>query len=274
MRVLFCGDIVGRAGRDVVVNSLPALRRDLRVDFVVANAENAAHGFGMTEKICLDLFDAGVDVITGGNHTWDKAEIIPFMEQDKRMLRPLNFPPGTPGRGAGTYTDGRGRRILVVNIMARLFMELLDDPFRAIEDVLPLGLPKHAKYEAVLIDLHGEATSEKMAFAHMVDGRATLVVGTHTHVPTADAMILDGGTAFQSDAGMCGDYNSVIGMTKEPSINNFLRKFPRQRMSPAEGEGTLCGVLVESDDRTGLAASIVPVRIGGRLIQTGNTVEA
>ena len=271
MRILFCGDIVGRAGRDVVVNNMPTLRRDLKADFVVANAENAAHGFGMTEKICLELFDAGVDVITGGNHTWDKADIIPFMEQDKRMLRPINFPPGTPGRGSGSYTDGRGRRILVVNVMARLFMELLDDPFRAIEEVLPLGAPKFAKYEAVLIDLHGEATSEKMAFAHMVDGRATLVVGTHTHVPTADAMILDGGTAYQSDAGMCGDYNSVIGMTKGPSINNFLRKFPRQRMSPAEEEGTLCGVLVESDDRTGLAISVTPVRVGGRLIQAGAT---
>ena len=191
MKVLFCGDIVGRAGRDVVVNELPALRRNLKVDFVVANAENAAHGFGMTEKICNELFEAGVDVITGGNHTWDKAEIIPVMERDKRILRPMNFPAGTPGRGVGAFTDGRGRRILVVNIMARLFMELLDDPFQSIQDALPLGAPKHGGYEAVLIDLHGEATSEKMAFGHMVDGRATLVVGTHTHVPTADTVILE-----------------------------------------------------------------------------------
>ena len=270
MRILFCGDIVGKPGREVVVNALPALRRDMKVDFVVANGENAAHGFGMTEKICMELFDAGVDVITGGNHTWDKAEIIPVLERDKRILRPINYPDGTPGRGSGAFTDGRGRRILVVNIMTRLFMELLDDPFQAILDVLPLAAPKHGGYEAVLIDLHGEATSEKMAFGHMVDGRATLVVGTHTHVPTADTMILNGGTAYQTDAGMCGDYNSVIGMTKEPSINNFLRKMPRQRMSPADGEGTLCGVLVESDDRTGLAAKVAPVRIGGRLSPTEN----
>lgn len=268
MKVLFCGDIVGRAGRDVVVNELPALKRNLKVDFVVANAENAAHGFGMTEKICNELFEAGVNVITGGNHTWDKAEIIPVMERDKRILRPMNFPAGTPGRGVGAFTDGRGRRILVVNIMARLFMELLDDPFQAIQDALPLGAPKHGGYEAVLIDLHGEATSEKMAFGHMVDGRATLVVGTHTHVPTADTMILEGGTAYQTDAGMCGDYDSVIGMTKAVSINNFLRKMPRQRMSPAEGDATLCGVLVESDDRTGLALNVAPVRVGGRLSQT------
>jgi metallophosphoesterase (TIGR00282 family) len=268
VKVLFCGDIVGRAGRDVVGNELPALKRNLKVDFVVANAENAAHGFGMTEKICNELFEAGVDVITGGNHTWDKAEIIPVMERDKRILRPMNFPAGTPGRGVGAFTDGRGRRILVVNIMARLFMELLDDPFQAIQDALPLGAPKHGGYEAVLIDLHGEATSEKMAFGHMVDGRATLVVGTHTHVPTADTMILEGGTAYQTDAGMCGDYDSVIGMTKAVSINNFLRKMPRQRMSPAEGDATLCGVLVESDDRTGLALNVAPVRVGGRLSQT------
>jgi 2',3'-cyclic-nucleotide 2'-phosphodiesterase len=271
VRILFCGDIVGKAGRDVVVSALPALRRDMKIDFVVANGENAAHGFGMTEKICMELFDVGVDVITGGNHTWDKAEIIPVLERDKRILRPINYPAGTPGRGSGAFTDGRGRRILVVNIMARLFMELLDDPFQAILDVLPLAAPKHARFEAVLIDLHGEATSEKMAFAHMVDGRATLVVGTHTHVPTADAMILNGGTAYQTDAGMCGDYNSVIGMTKEPSINNFLRKMPRQRMSPADGEGTLCGVMVESDDRTGLAVKVAPVRVGGRLSPTENS---
>lgn len=268
MKVLFCGDIVGRSGRDAVTEALPSLRRDMKLDFVIANGENAAHGFGLTEKICLELFEAGVDVITGGNHTWDKAEIIGYMERDKRVLRPINYPDGTPGRGIGEYKDGRGRRVKVVNIMCRLFMELLDDPFDAIEKSLQPGTPKSAGFEALIVDVHGEATSEKTALGHLIDGRASLVVGTHTHVPTADARILEAGTAYQTDAGMCGDYNSVIGMTKEPSIANFKRKFPRQRMSPAEGPGTLCGVVVETDDASGLALSVNPVRVGGSLQTT------
>ena len=265
MRILFCGDVVGRSGREAVTLHVPALRKQLKLDFVIANGENAAHGFGMTEKTCGELFEAGVDVITGGNHTWDKPEIIPLMDGDSRLLRPANYPQTMPGRGAGIYTDGAGRKIKIVNIMTRLFMELLDDPFPELERQMPPGIPKKSGFDAVIVDVHGEATSEKMAIGHLADGRATLVVGTHTHVPTADTVILTGGTAYQSDAGMCGDYDSVIGMKKQASIGNFLKKLPRERMEPADGEGTFCGVYVETDRMTGLAASVSPVRCGGRL---------
>lgn len=265
MRLLFCGDVMGRSGRDVVAAELPRLREALAVDFVVVNGENAAHGFGMTPDICQGLFDAGADVITGGNHTYDRAEIIPSMEADRRLLRPVNYPAGTPGRGIGEYEIARGRRIRVVNVMARLFMELLDDPFAALKAALPPGTPKSAGYDALIVDVHGEATSEKMALAHVADGHATLVVGTHTHVPTADARVLGRGTAYQTDAGMCGDYESVIGMKAELSIRNFERKFPRERMVPADGPGTLCGTFVETDPKTGLAVRVEPVRVGGSL---------
>lgn len=265
MKILFCGDVVGRAGREAISRYVPDLRERLKLDFVIANGENAAHGFGMTEKTCAELFAAGVDIITGGNHTWDKPEIIPQMNNDTRLLRPANYPPSTPGRGADIYTDRMGRKIKVINIMTRLFMELLDDPFAALERQLPPANPKMAGLEAVIVDVHGEATSEKMAIGHVADGRATLVVGTHTHIPTADAFILNNGTAYQTDAGMCGDYDSVIGMQKEASIGNFLRRQPRERMKPAEGEATFCGVFVESDPDTGLANQVSPVRCGGRL---------
>lgn len=265
MKILFCGDVVGRSGREALVQHVPMLRERLRLDFVIANGENAAHGFGMTDKTCKELFGAGVDVITGGNHSWDKPDIIPLMNSDERLLRPANFPPSTPGRGAGIYTDGAGRKIKVINLMTRLFMELLDDPFPELERQLPPAAPKKSGFDAVIVDVHGEATSEKMALGHQSDGRATLVVGTHTHIPTADSFILNQGTAYQTDAGMCGDYDSVIGMQKEASIGNFLRKLPRERMKPAEGEGTFCGVFVESDTATGLAMRVSPVRCGGRL---------
>tara|TARA_Y100001934_G_scaffold210225_1_gene248776 strand:+ start:314 stop:1132 length:819 start_codon:yes stop_codon:yes gene_type:complete len=265
MRILFCGDVVGRSGRDAIADHLPRLREDLKLDFVIVNGENAAHGFGITEKICETLFQAGADCITGGNHTWDKPEIAPFMDSDRRMLRPINFPEGTPGRGVADFVTVRGEKVKVINVMCRLFMELLDDPFRAVEAELPLTAPKPGGYGAVIVDVHGEATSEKMAMGHLTDGRASLVVGTHTHVPTADAHILENGTGYQTDAGMCGDYNSVIGMEKLGSLKRFRRRFPSPRLAPAEGEGTLCATFLETDDSTGLAARISPVRLGGRL---------
>ncbi len=268
MRLLFCGDVMGRSGRDIVKAELPRLRDRLSVDFAVVNGENAAHGFGMTPDICKELFEAGADVITGGNHTYDKAEIIPSMEADRRLLRPMNYPPGTPGRGVCEYEISRGRRIKVVNVMCRLFMELLDDPFAGLKAELPMGTPKSSGYDALIVDVHGEATSEKMALAHVADGHATLVVGTHTHVPTADARVLVNGTGYQTDAGMCGDYNSVIGMKAELSIRNFERRFPRERMTPADGDGTLCGTFVETDPKTGLATRVEPVRVGGSLPPT------
>ena len=265
MRILFLGDVMGRSGREAVYQHLPDLRERLALDFVIVNAENAAHGFGLTERICNELFQAGADAITGGNHTWDRTEIIPVLEQERRLLRPLNLPRGTPGRGTAVFALPDGRRIKVVNLMCRLFMELLDCPFQALDAELPPGPPRGNGFAAIVVDVHGEATSEKMALAHIADGRASLVVGTHTHVPTADAHVMSKGTAYQTDAGMCGDYDSVIGMQKEAPINRFLRKMPTERMLPAEGEGTLCGTFVETVDTTGLAARVEPVRLGGIL---------
>ncbi|MBI2256958.1 MAG: TIGR00282 family metallophosphoesterase [Proteobacteria bacterium] len=264
MNLLFLGDLVGRAGRDVVVDNLPKLRRDLAVDFVVANVENAAGGFGVTQKLLNELFAAGVDCATTGNHVWDQKETVAFIGSEPRLLRPLNFPLGTPGKGAGVFQTARGKKVVVANLMGRLFMDPLDDPFAAAELLLKtyrLG----GNADAILFDFHGEATSEKMAFGHFLDGRASFVVGTHTHVPTADHMILEKGTAYQSDAGMCGDYDSVIGMEKANPILRFTRKLPTERLSPANGAGTLCGVLVETDETSGLARRIAPVRVGGKL---------
>jgi metallophosphoesterase (TIGR00282 family) len=264
MKILFCGDLVGRAGRDVVLEHLPSLRAELGLDFVIVNAENAAHGFGLTQKICEELFEAGTDAITTGNHVWDQREIIPFIDADPRVLRPLNYTAGTPGRGASVVKARDGRSVLVVNVMCRLFMELLDDPFAALDGVLrnhPLG----KSVDAIVVDVHGEATSEKVALGHVSDGRASLVVGTHTHIPTADAQVLPGGTAYQSDAGMCGDYDSVIGMQKETAIAKFRTKIVTERLAPARGPASLCAVYVETDDSTGLAARVAPVVLGGRL---------
>jgi 2',3'-cyclic-nucleotide 2'-phosphodiesterase len=263
MRFLLCGDIVGRAGREVVIAHVPRLRRELALDFVIANGENAAHGFGITDTICAELYAAGVDVITTGNHVWDRREIIGYIGGDPRLLRPTNFPPGTPGRGHCVLALSDGRKLLVINAMARLFMDAIDDPFTGVDRLLaehPLGT-----VDAVLVDFHGEATSEKMSMGHFCDSRVSAVIGTHSHVPTADHQILPGGTAYMTDAGMCGDYDSVIGMQKEAAVARFVRKMPGERLQVAEGEGTLCAAFVETDDATGLARRIAPLRLGGRL---------
>ncbi|MDZ4380229.1 MAG: TIGR00282 family metallophosphoesterase [Parvibaculum sp.] len=265
MRLLFMGDIVGRSGRDALIAELPGLRRELGLDFVVVNGENAAGGFGITGAICDEIFDAGADVITLGNHSWDQREALVHIEREPRLVRPANYPPGTPGRGAALVESASGARVLVVNALGRVFMEALDCPFEAIDrqiSACPLG----EGADAIIVDMHAEATSEKMAMAHYCDGRASLVVGTHSHVPTADAQILPGGTAYQTDAGMCGDYNSVIGMEKDEPLNRFLTRIPSGRFQPALGPATLCGVFVETES-SGLARRVEPVRIGGRLAQ-------
>ena len=264
MRLLFLGDIVGRPGRNAVAERLPRLRERWRLDCVVVNGENAAGGFGITEAICEEVLAAGADAITLGNHAFDQREALVFIERQPRLIRPANFPPGTPGRGATMVETRTGARVLVVNIMGRLFMEPLDDPFTAIErelDACPLGQGA----DAIVIDVHAEATSEKQAFAYHVDGRVSLVVGTHTHAPTADHRILPAGTAFQSDAGMCGDYESILGMAKDEPIRRFLQKTPGSRLEAASGEGSLSGIAVETDDRTGLATRIAAVRLGPNL---------
>jgi 2',3'-cyclic-nucleotide 2'-phosphodiesterase len=261
MRLLFLGDIVGRTGRDAVIARLPSLRRDWSLDAVIVNGENAAGGFGITEAITQDLLDAGVDVITLGNHAFDQREAMIFITRQPNLIRPANFPPGTPGRGATMVETASGARLLVINIMGRLFMDSLDDPFPVLDrelEACPLGTGA----DAIVIDVHAEATSEKQILGHYCDGRASLVVGTHTHVPTADSRILPHGTAFQSDAGMCGDYNSVIGLHKDEPIRRLMQRTPGARWEPAEGPATLCGIAVETDRKTGLACAVASVRLG------------
>lgn len=264
MRILFIGDVVGRTGREAVGAALPGLRARLRLDLAVVNAENASHGFGLGPDMADALFAAGADVITLGNHAWDRKEIIPYIADHPRLVRPLNFPPGTPGAGSAAVELVDGRKALVAQAMGRLYMDALDCPFRGTAQELSrhrLGVT----IQAIVLDIHAEASSEKMAYAHSFDGQVSLVVGTHTHVPTADHQILPGGTAFLSDAGMSGDYDSVIGMHKDIATTRFWRKMPAERLNPAEGETTICGVFVETDDRTGLAVRIAPLRMGGRL---------
>jgi metallophosphoesterase (TIGR00282 family) len=264
--LLFVGDVVGRSGRDAVAQHLPALIAAHKPELVVLNGENSAGGFGITPAIATQFFELGVDVITTGNHIWDQREVISFIDTEPRLLRPMNYPKGTPGSGVHVTTGRSGKRILVANIMLRLFMDAMDDPFAAIDRVMkqaPLG----GTVDAILVDVHGEATSEKMAIGHFLDGRATLVVGTHTHVPTADHHIMGGGTAYMSDAGMTGDYRSVIGMKAEPAIFRFTRKLPSERLTPADGEATLCGCLVRVGS-DGKALAIDPVRCGGALSAT------
>ena len=265
MRILFIGDIIGRPGREVVTTQVPLLRDSLQIDFVVANGENAAGGFGLTRSIANELFASGVDCITTGNHWADQKEILSFIRDEDRVLRPRNLPAGAPGKGANLFQIRSGQHVLVINPLGRVFMEPQDDPFAAVEAELS-ACPLGQAADAIVVDMHAEATSEKMAMGHFCDGRATMVVGTHSHVPTGDAQILPGGTAYQTDAGACADYDSVIGMEKFEPLQRYTRELPTNRFSPANGPATLCGVFVETRAK-GLAARIEPVRLGGRLKQ-------
>jgi metallophosphoesterase (TIGR00282 family) len=265
MRILMIGDVVGKSGRDAISSHLDELRESLNLDFVVVNGENAAHGFGITDKICASLYKFGADVISTGNHVWDQRSIMNYIDGDTRLLRPINFPEGTPGKGFGIYEARDGKKVMVINAMGRLYMDPLDDPFSAIEKVLSKTI-MGADVSAILVDFHAEASSEKQAVGHVLDGRVSVVVGTHTHTPTSDYRILSGGTAYQTDLGMTGDYNSVIGMQKKAACERFTTKMPKVRLEPASGEGTLCGLFIQTNDQTGLANSVTPVRIGGCLI--------
>lgn len=268
MRLAFFGDIVGRPGRKVLGEHLPGLRDRLGLDFVVANGENAAGGFGITEAICTELFDCGVDCITLGNHAWDQRDIMGVIDREPRLLRVSNYPPLThaPGRGANLF-DVKGKQVLVVSVMGRLFMDPLDCPYTAVDREVSAA-PLREVADAIIVDVHAEATGEKQGIGHFLDGRVSLVVGSHTHVPTADTRILPGGTAFQTDAGMCGDYDSVIGMNKQISVARQSVRMPGQRHEPADGPGMACGVFVETDPRTGLAVRIAPIRVGTGLPST------
>lgn len=268
MRLMFLGDVVGKAGREAVYHHLPMLREQLKPDVIVVNGENAAHGFGITEDIFMKLREAGADVVTLGNHSFDQREALVFIAREDRMIRPINWPAGCPGAGSSLFETSRGRRVLVINAMGRVMVEpVLDDPFPAVDRALE-SCKLGRDCDAIILDFHAEASSEKMAMGHFCDGRASLVVGTHTHTPTADHHVLKGGTAYQTDAGMCGDYDSVIGMHKAEPLQRFLHKLPIERMKPAEGEATVAGLIVETDDISGLAKRVSPIRVGGMLAAT------
>ena len=262
MRLLFLGDVMGRAGRAAVAERLAGLRAALRADFCVVNGENASGGMGLTGGHAQLLLEAGADVVTLGDHAFDQKDMLGFIQKEPRVLRPLNFAKDAPGRGAGIFEASRGRKVMVAQVLGNVFMKrAFDDPFSALDGVLrahPMGAM--AGIQAAMIDFHAEATSEKMAAGHFCDGRASLVVGTHTHVPTGDAQILSRGTGYLTDAGMCGDYDSVIGMDKAEPMRRFVTGMSRERFTPAQGDVTLSGVLVETDDRSGLATAIWPIR--------------
>jgi len=264
VRILFIGDILGRSGRTIVLERLPGLVRDWKLDFVVVNGENAAGGFGITEAIYQDLTGAGADAITLGNHAWDQKEALVFIERAPRLIRPVNYPKGTPGRGAALLDARSGARVLVVNALGRIFMDPLDDPFAALEREIA-ACPLRTATDAIIVDMHAEASSEKQAMGHFLDGKVSLVIGTHTHVPTADHQVLSGGTGFMTDVGMTGDYDSCIGMAKEEPLSRFLRRIPGSKFEPAMGPATLCALALDTDDATGLARRLAPVRLGGRL---------
>ncbi|MEQ1652061.1 MAG: TIGR00282 family metallophosphoesterase [Hyphomicrobium sp.] len=267
MRLLFLGDIVGRSGRAAVCEALPGLIARQALDFVIINGENAAGGFGITEAILNDLIDAGADCVTLGNHAFDQKDTLVYIDRHDRLVRPLNFPKGTPGRGATMLKAKNGADVLVINAMGRVFMTELDCPFRAIDnEITACGLKSGA--DVIFVDFHAEATSEKQALGHFLDGRVSGVVGTHTHTPTSDHRVLPGGTAYMSDAGMCGDYNSVLGMESDEPINRFLTKIPRGRYEPSGGPGTLSGFALEIDIATGLTTRCAAFRSGPHLEET------
>ncbi len=267
MRILFCGDVVGRAGREAVLGIVPKLREEYRPDAVIVNGDNAAGGFGISGEICRQFFDGGVDVITGGDHIWDQKDTQSYIAREPRLLRPANFPPQTPGKGSFLFETVSGQKLLILHFLGQVFhKENADCPFASVDEVLE-GYRLGGNVDAILVDMHAEATSEKTAMGQYLDGRVSAVVGSHTHIPTADARVLPGGTAYQTDTGMCGDYNSVIGFEKSAPLERFVSKMTKNRLTPASGEGTLCAVCIDIDDSNGLAASITPIQRGGALDQ-------
>ena len=262
MKIIFIGDIVGRSGRDSVFKNYSIIKERFKPDVIIANAENSASGYGLTKKIALELFDLGIDIITLGNHAWDQKEMLSYIEQEPRIIRALNYPKGVPGKGFYKLILDDGRKLLVIQVMLRLFMGLsLDDPFSSIKENLKSEFLGNT-CNAIIVDMHGEATSEKNAFGHFMDGKVSAVLGTHTHIPTSDERILDSGTAYQTDVGMSGDYNSVIGMDKENPIHGFVKGYRSEgRFTPSTGKGTLCGTFIETNDSTGFATKIEAFQI-------------
>jgi metallophosphoesterase (TIGR00282 family) len=261
MRILFIGDIVGRSGRDKLALELPRLKKELNIDVAIVNGENAAHGFGMTPVICKEMFDLGADVLTAGDHVWDQKDLIPYISREKRLLRPHNLPTSNAGSGVVVHSLINGKKILVIHLLAQVFhKENAACPFACADEILKqYAMPGNV--QAIFVDFHGEATSEKNALGQYLDGRVSAVIGTHTHIPTADARLLSKGTAFQTDAGMCGDYNSVIGFKKEEVLQRFLTKNQKHKLEVATGKADLYAVIVETNDQTGLAKSIENIKL-------------
>ena len=262
MRILFLGDVMGKSGREAVTRRLPGIIDREKIDFTIVNGENASHGRGLTEAHFRDLRDAGANAVTLGDHAFDQREALTYIEREPALLRPINMAPESPGRGAMLF-DAGGKQVLVVNAIGRVFMQPADDPFRAVEAAVA-ATPLGELADAIVVDFHTEATSEIGGMGVYLDGRVSLVVGTHTHIPTADARILKGGTGFMSDAGMCGDYDSIIGVDPEEPLTRFLTGIPSERFTPAGGEATLSGVIIETGT-DGLCRSITPLREGGVL---------
>ena len=266
MKILILGDVVGLAGRSAVKKNLSRIIEQKKIDFTIINGENAADdGKGITKTIADEFLSNGVDVITSGNHIWDKKEIIDFIDKEQRLLRPENLAEGSPGKGYGIYASRNNKRVGVINLMGNVFMKKTNDVFETAKKMKSKIIFKK-DVDFLIIDFHGEITSEKMAMSHFFDGVSTAIVGTHTHVPTADTRILENGTAYQTDVGMCGDYNSVIGMNKENSLKKFLKEKDATHHFPSEGEGTLSGIVVEADEKTGLAIKVTRLIEGGSLI--------
>lgn len=260
MKILYCGDVVARSGREAVLNNINKLKGEYKPDVLIVNIENAAHGFGATPGICREFLEKGVDILVTGNHVWQQRELIPFLDECKKIIRPLNFPSHLAGRGFCEFELANGKKLLIVQIQGRAFMEAIDCPAQAIESLLNSYILVR-NVDAIFVDFHAEATAEKVSMGHFLDGRVSAVIGSHTHIPTADACILPHGTAYQTDVGMCGDYNSVIGFEIEEPINRLTRKYTGGRLTPSKGVGTLFGVLIETDDKTGLAKHIEQVVI-------------
>lgn len=269
MRIIFFGDVVGKSGRKKLLSIIDKIVSKLKIDFTIVNAENSAHGFGINPTIAEKFFMHNIDVLTTGDHIWDQMTIKSYLQEESRIIRPLNYTKYNDGNGYKVYTSKNNKKVLVVDLLGTLFMarEGIENPFHTMDDLLK-NFKLGQNVDAIFVDFHAETTSEKMSLAHYLDGRVSAVIGTHTHIPTSDNHILQNGTAFQADAGMCGDFNSSIGMKTETSISRFLGSEERSHLCPAEGEATICGVIVETDDKTGLAVSIEPVRIGGILSQT------
>lgn len=260
MRIVYLGDVAARPGRDVVYENLPKLKDQFKPDVVIVNVENAAHGFGATPGICRDMFAKGANVLVTGNHVWQQPELIPYLDECKFLIRPLNYPGKLPGRGMAEFELPSGKKILVAQVLGRAFMEAVDCPVQAM-DALLKNYTLGRNIDAIFVDIHAEATAEKIAFGHYLDGRVSAVIGSHTHVPTCDLIIREGGTAYQTDVGMCGDYSSVIGMDKQEPINRLCRKYPSGRLVPANGKGTLCATLIDTDDKTGLAVHMEQIKM-------------